>query len=190
MTHQESTVSRIHKYSGGHGKRFAVKPKRVAMRTTFLFLASMTLAHANAQPSVSVGKQVVHASLSSPQKKKIGKHKSLSGIASYYGKRFHGRKTASGRPYSSKKMTAAHRTLPLGTWVKVTNERNGRSAVVQITDRGPFNSNRVIDVSLEAAKSLDMLANGLARVHLEVVPDYPLTKATDPSAEMKVALAD
>ena len=91
------------------------------------------------------------------------------GFASYYDSRFHGARTASGARYDEKALTAAHRTLPFGTRVEVTNLVNGRSVVVTITDRGPFARGRVIDVSRRAARKLDFLRDGTARVRLEVV---------------------
>ncbi len=102
--------------------------------------------------------------------------KSLSGIASYYADRFHGRKTSSGHPYNKTAWTAAHRTLPLGTWVRVINDKNGHSAVVQITDRGPYAKNRVIDLSRKAAVALGMTHSGTAPVHLEVMREYQPTR--------------
>ena len=91
------------------------------------------------------------------------------GFASYYDSRFHGARTASGERYDEKALTAAHRTLPFGTRVQVTNLSNGRSVIVTITDRGPFARGRVIDVSRRAARRLDFLRDGTARVRLEVV---------------------
>jgi rare lipoprotein A len=91
------------------------------------------------------------------------------GFASYYDSRFHGNRTASGERYDEKALTAAHRTLPFGTQVQVTNLSNGRSVIVTITDRGPFARGRVIDVSRRAARKLDFLRDGTARVRLEVV---------------------
>src|SRR5687768_12194400 len=76
------------------------------------------------------------------------------GKASWYGKQFHGRTTANGEEYNMFHFTAAHRTLPLGTWVKVTNLKNGKSVVVRINDRGPYAGNRIIDLSYAAAQSL------------------------------------
>jgi rare lipoprotein A len=93
------------------------------------------------------------------------------GFASYYGSRFHGARTASGERYDEKALTAAHRTLPFGTKVQVTNLANGRSVVVTITDRGPFTKGRVIDVSRRAARKLDFLRDGTTRVRLEVVDE-------------------
>lgn len=94
----------------------------------------------------------------------------VTGKASYYGKRFHGRKTASGERFDMHAMTAAHRTLPFGTHVRVTHVGNGRSVVVRINDRGPFgNGSRIIDLSQAAAAALEMITAGIATVTLEVV---------------------
>lgn len=106
----------------------------------------------------------------------------LVGSASYYANRFHGRKTASGHPYRKDAMTAAHRTLPLGTWVRVTNTRNNQSVVVQITDRGPYRRGRIIDVSRAAATQLGMLHSGTAPVNLDVLDQPEWSQPTpDPS---------
>lgn len=105
----------------------------------------------------------------------IGKRlrKPQLGKASYYSNRFHGRKTASGHPFRQDAYTAAHRTLPLGTWVRVTNTRNQRSVVVQITDRGPYvGPTRIIDLSRRSASELDMLEPGVVPVRVEVVQEY------------------
>ncbi len=88
------------------------------------------------------------------------------GYASWYGPGFHGRKTASGEIYDMYKLTAAHKTLPLGTYVKVINLENGRSVIVKINDRGPFVKGRVIDLSYAAAKKLGMLKKGVAKVKI------------------------
>ena len=100
-----------------------------------------------------------------------GKHGDLKqkGAASYYADRFHGRKTASGERYNKQALTAAHRTLPLGTRVRVTNAKNGKSVVVKINDRGPFGKGRILDLSREAAEELRMIRSGVARVQLEVL---------------------
>ncbi len=90
-----------------------------------------------------------------------------SGIASWYGGKFHGRKTASGERYNQNGMTAAHKTLPFGTRVQVTNTRTGNSVIVRINDRGPFVKGRVIDLSRAAAGQLGV--NGLAPVRLTVL---------------------
>lgn len=88
------------------------------------------------------------------------------GVASWYGRQFHGRKTASGETYNMHSLTAAHRTLPLGSIVRVTNKSNGKSVIVKINDRGPFHGNRVIDVSKAAATQLGMVSNGIAKVEV------------------------
>ncbi len=94
---------------------------------------------------------------------------SQRGTASWYGIPFHGRKTASGETYDMNGMTCAHRTLPFGTVLLVTNTDNGRSATVRVTDRGPYVSGRIIDLSRGAASSLGMLETGTAPVELKVV---------------------
>jgi len=133
-----------------------------------------TPAHAEDVPQAAETPAQVQAEPSEykPAQKPVRKARqtAMSSMASYYAKRFHGRKTSSGRHYDMHAMSAAHRTLPFGTWVKVTNRRNGRSVVVEITDRGPFAKNRVIDVSLAAANKLGMRKTGLAPVKLKVVP--------------------
>jgi rare lipoprotein A len=92
------------------------------------------------------------------------------GVASWYGKKFHGRPTSSGVIYNMHAMTAAHKTLPLPTLVRVTNMRNGRSVVVTVNDRGPFVDNRIIDLSYAAASRLDMIRAGTALVTVEALP--------------------
>jgi rare lipoprotein A len=89
------------------------------------------------------------------------------GIASFYGKRFHGRTTASGARYDMNAMTCAHRTAPFGTRLRVTDLESGRSVVVTVTDRGPFRDGRIVDLSLAAAKALGIVERGLARVRVE-----------------------
>ena len=93
----------------------------------------------------------------------------LRGVASYYADEFNGRKTSNGEIYDMHALTAAHRTLPFNTRVRVINLENHRSVVVRINDRGPFKDDRVIDVSLEAAKRLGLIANGTALVQIEVL---------------------
>lgn len=94
----------------------------------------------------------------------------LTGIASYYAEEFHGRPTASGEVYDMHALTAAHRTLPFHTLLKVTNLDNGMTTVVRVNDRGPFKDNRVIDLSLEAAKKVGLIPNGTGPVELEILP--------------------
>jgi len=92
------------------------------------------------------------------------------GIASWYGYEWQGRKTASGERFDAHKLTAAHRTLPLDTKLKVTNLENGKSVEVKVNDRGPYIAGRVLDLSTQAAKLLGMEKEGLALVRIEILP--------------------
>jgi rare lipoprotein A len=91
------------------------------------------------------------------------------GVASWYGRWHHRRRSASGERFDQNALTAAHRTLPFGTWVRVTNLANGRQVTVRITDRGPYWPQRVIDLSREAARVLGMVESGVSPVRLEIV---------------------
>jgi rare lipoprotein A len=103
-------------------------------------------------------------------RKQAGKTKPYQvGTASWYGENFQGKPTASGEPYEMYEMTAAHLTLPMGSYVRVTNLRNGRSVVVRINDRGPIVPGRIIDVSYGAAQALRFRQRGLQRVRLDLV---------------------
>ena len=94
---------------------------------------------------------------------------SESGQASWYGGKFHGRTTASGETFDTNALTAAHKTLPFGTVVEVTNLDNGKAVTVRINDRGPFVEGRIIDLSRAAAEKLDMVGTGVARVEIHLV---------------------
>ena len=99
------------------------------------------------------------------------------GVASWYGKKFHGRRTSSGEPYDMYAMTAAHKTLPLPSYVRVRNLENGRSIVARVNDRGPFLHNRLIDLSYAGAAKLGILGTGTGLVEVEAVsPDEPDTQ--------------
>lgn len=115
-----------------------------------------------AEPKVSVGGTVAKKSPS-------GKAAIAEGIASYYAHDFHGKKTANGEVYDMHAMTAAHRSFPFGTKVRVTNLENNKSIIVRVNDRGPFKLERIMDLSLGAAEALDMTKTGTAKVRLEVV---------------------
>ena len=93
-----------------------------------------------------------------------------SGEASYYGQELAGNRTASGERFDPEGLTAAHRTLPLGSRLRVTNPQTGESVIVRVNDRGPFAADRVVDVSERAARELGMLRAGTARVELELLP--------------------
>lgn len=98
-----------------------------------------------------------------------GAPKNVSGTASWYGPGFHGRMTANGERYDMNEMTAAHKTLPFGTRVRVTNQQNGKSVIVRINDRGPYVGSRVIDLSRSAAQKIEMIGTGTAKVSLQVL---------------------
>jgi len=102
-----------------------------------------------------------------------GRNFSERGIASWYGEKFHGRRTSSGETYDMYAMTAAHKSLPLPSYVEVTNLDNGKKIVVKVNDRGPFHDNRVIDLSYTAAAKLDILAKGTGLVEVRSIePGY------------------
>jgi len=101
------------------------------------------------------------------------------GVASWYGPGFHKVRTSTGEPYDMYGMTAAHKTLPLPAYVRVTNLQNGRSVVVRVNDRGPFVGNRIIDLSYTAAAKLDMLRNGTAMVEVRSI-DLPTGEPRNP----------
>lgn len=94
------------------------------------------------------------------------------GVASWYGPEFHGLPTAGGHPFDMKALTCAHRKLPLGTRIKVTNLLNARTLVLEVTDRGPWVANRLLDVSMEAARRLGFMGAGVTPVRIQVV-SYP-----------------
>jgi rare lipoprotein A (peptidoglycan hydrolase) len=93
----------------------------------------------------------------------------IQGKASFYGSEFNGRKTANGEIYDETALTAAHRTLPFGTVLRVTNLRNGLSVIVRINDRGPFHPDRVIDLSKNAAEEIDLITYGVTDIEAEIL---------------------
>ncbi len=104
---------------------------------------------------------------------------SQQGIASWYGRKFHGRKTSSGEVYDMYAMTAAHKTLPLGTWVRVRRLDSGKQIVVRVNDRGPFVQGRIIDLSYTAAKEMDMVGPGTTRVEIVALGERRQTASGD-----------
>jgi len=110
------------------------------------------------------------------------------GIASWYGSKFHGRKTSNGEVYDMYRMTAAHKRLPLPTYLEVTNLENGRRVVVRVNDRGPFHENRVVDLSYAAAARIGMLGKGTALVEIRAIdPGAPKTTPASRVAASKPA---
>ena len=112
-------------------------------------------------------KQTLHLKA---EKKPAAKH-NLNGTASWYGPRFHGKKTASGEIYDQNKLTAAHKTVPLGSKARVTNLDNGNTVEVEINDRGPFIEGRIIDLSRAAARALGFVESGTAPVRVELIAE-------------------
>jgi len=111
-------------------------------------------------------------------RKQVSKTKPYQiGTASWYGQTFQGKPTASGEPYQMYDMTAAHLTLPMGSYVRVTNLRNGKAVIVRVNDRGPIVPGRIIDLSYGAAQALQMRAHGLQRVRLDLVQPTSVAKA-------------
>ncbi|MBX2868588.1 MAG: septal ring lytic transglycosylase RlpA family protein [Acidiferrobacterales bacterium] len=108
------------------------------------------------------------------------------GVASWYGKKFHGRRTSSGEPYDMFAMTAAHTVLPLPSFVKVTNLDNGKSVVVKVNDRGPFLHNRIIDLSYAAAERIGITRSGTGRVEVVAIPVKPQTVAAVDTVSTRV----
>jgi len=103
---------------------------------------------------------------------KSSKNYAATGVASWYGTKFHAQRTSSGEPYNMLAMTAAHKTLPLPTYVEVTNLSNQRKIIVKVNDRGPFSGNRLIDLSYVAAKKLGMMGRGTAKVAIRAINPY------------------
>ena len=108
-----------------------------------------------------------------------------SGIASWYGTKFHGKRTSSGEPYDLYAMTAAHKTLPLPTYVEVTNLKNNRKVIVKVNDRGPFHGDRLIDLSYSAASRLDILPYGTGEVEIRAIDP---TQSGQPAAPASAAM--
>ena len=112
-----------------------------------------------------------------------------SGEASWYGPGFQGRTTANGETFDTNEMTAAHRSLPFDSFVRVTNRTNGKSVVVRINDRGPFIEGRIIDLSRAAAEELEILSSGTAPVLVERIPPPPHFAATQKPATRTIQIA-
>ncbi len=135
-----------------------------SVAATLVFATALGAAPGNSTPESRQGTpgQTQEAKPTHRKKAQVGK-------ASWYGRLFQHKKTASGEPYDMYQFTAAHRTLPLGSWVKVTNLKNDRSVVVRINDRGPVLPGRIIDLSYGAARMLEMRHDGVDRVRLDVL---------------------
>jgi rare lipoprotein A len=148
-------------WSGGRASRWAVSVAQA------ICTVALSLVFFGCGPSIP--RFVTVAPESAPSVRPESEFQQLEGVASYYADEFNGRPTANGETYDMNSLTAAHRSLPFNTKVRVVNLENGKSAVVRINDRGPFKDNRVIDVSLAAAKELGLLMPGTANVRLEIL---------------------
>mgnify|MGYP000521753075 FL=1 len=121
-------------------------------------------------PSIAYGDYVNSNGMSRKQIEAIKNHPRVQvGIASYYGSKFHKKRTANGEIFNMYKISAAHKTYPLGTKVKVTNLENGKSIKLFINDRGPFAKSRILDLSYKAARKLDFVNQGTTKVRIEVI---------------------
>ncbi len=154
--------------------------RRLAEGLAVLLSVASLGAGAASGPSLEAAKvtktQVTARSTSGHTTKKAKKAPAYQvGTASWYGEYFQGKQTASGEPYDMRDFTAAHPTLPLGTFVKVTNLRNGKAVVVRINDRGPVVDGRIIDLSFNSARALGFEQRGLQRVRLDIY--HPATVA-------------
>jgi rare lipoprotein A len=129
----------------------------------------------NSSEAATVTKPTVVKTVSRQSNKETKNSPYEVGTASWYGEYFQGKETASGEPFDMQALTAAHPTLPLGSFVRVTNLRNGRAVVVRINDRGPVVEGRIIDVSYNTARVLGFEGRGLQRVRLDLV--HPATMA-------------
>ncbi len=146
--------------------------KRIAPK---LAIALLVIGLGAAQGPTSSGSVSTQSNISHGFRRKPTRSKPYQvGTASWYGSDFHGKATASGEPYDMYDFTAAHPTLPIGSWVRVTNLRNGRAVVLRINDRGPSVPGRIIDVSYSAARALEFKARGIQQVRLDVVQPQTL----------------
>lgn len=123
----------------------------------------------SAKVKTKIAKTSKPAKVAKAAKSTAGGASYQSGMASWYGGKFHGRKTANGETYNMNAMTAAHKTLPFGTRVRVTNTRNGDTTIVRINDRGPFIAGRIIDLSRAAAADIGVTNSGVAPVKIAIL---------------------
>ena len=153
-----------------------------SVAATLVFATALGAAPGNSTPESLKG-----APGQTQDKKPKPSGKAQVGKASWYGRMFHGRKTASGEKFNMNAMTAAHRTLPLASWVRVTNESNHKTVVVKINDRGPYVRGRVIDLSYAAAAVLGMRGAGTQKVKIEGLTQQEARAAREEQAQ---SLAD
>jgi rare lipoprotein A len=155
-------------------KKFYRKAIKVEITLIIVLLAGIVLIASRSAKRRNASKQKAQASTEITQNDDLQSNneqysQTETGFASYYNDTFHGDPTASGELYDKNGLTAAHREYPFGTLVRVTNLDNGKSVVVRINDRGPHQKERIIDVSGQAARELDLVRMGVAKVTIEVV---------------------
>lgn len=153
--------------------------------TFFILIATISVAKAKEQKMLSIDKPLPalltkNLILNSDLLNKVANeitakdivekaNKKISGIVSWYADKFHGKKTSSGELYNKEELTAAHKTLPFGTKVKVTNTRNGKSVIVKVNDRGPHTKSRLMDLSRAAFSSIGSTSSGTLNVEMEII---------------------
>ena len=139
------------------------------MKTNIIFTIILCFA-VGCSPNIAYGDYVNSKGMSRKQIEAIKNHPRVQiGIASYYGSKFHKKRTANGEIFNMYKVSAAHKTLPLGTKVRVINLKNGKSLTMRINDRGPFAKGRIIDLSYKAAQKLGFVNQGTTKVRIEVL---------------------
>lgn len=167
---------------------FILSKMQDAFFTTVIALMVSGTAAINQAQAAGINKKSQSATFRSYKVKGVRYHPLLNadnfsqtGKASWYGPGFHGKKTSNGERYNMNALTAAHKTLPLGTLVRVSNLSNGKSIIVRINDRGPFHGNRIIDLSKAAATKLGFIRNGMANVRVETINTNkaPLTQLAE-----------
>jgi len=135
-----------------------------------ILLITISLILYSCGPTIAYGDYINSDGMSRKEIEAIGNHPEVQiGIASYYGKKFHRKLTANGQRFNMYKVSAAHKTLPLGTRVKVTNLNNGKSIRLTINDRGPFKKGRILDLSYKAAQKLGFVNEGTTKVRIDVI---------------------
>lgn len=168
-----STHARAARLTKTGARKSAATMKTAAAAKTKV-LAAKTKASAGPRATVvkkqAAAKKRAQAKQAARAAREVEKGRSR-GKASWYGPKFQGKQTASGEAFDRKGLTAAHRDLPFGTRVRVTNTRNGRAIVVRINDRGPYSRGRIIDLSEGAARKIGMMHAGTARVMVEILPE-------------------
>ena len=135
-----------------------------------ILLITISLIFYSCGPTIAHGDYINSDGMSRKEIEAIRNHPEVQiGIASYYGKKFHRKLTANGQKFNMYKVSAAHKTLPLGTRVKVTNLNNGKSIRLTINDRGPFKKGRILDLSYKAAQKLGFVNEGTTKVRIDVI---------------------